>query len=110
MVLTESLFDNQKNPIVTEIVRAQNSEISETEIITINLNDINEIVDDYKLLAVADLGEVLEIGNNTGNIENIGQINRENNSAIISTNNLRSSSGKIYAIEYVYNPSPTNNL
>ena len=110
MVLTESLFDYETNPIVTGIVRAENSGISETAIITINLNDINEIVDDYKLLAVSDLGEVFEIGNNTGNIENIGQINRENNSSILSTNNLISSSGKIYSIEYVYNPSPTNNL
>ena len=110
MVLTESLFDYETNPIVTWIVRAENSGISETAIITINLNDINEIVDDYKLLAVSDLGEVFEIGNNTGNIENIGQTNRENNSSILSTNNLISSSGKIYSIEYVYNPSPTNNL
>ncbi|PQJ20616.1 cadherin repeat domain-containing protein [Tenacibaculum sp. SG-28] len=109
-VLTESLFDYETNPIVTGIVRAENSGISETASITINLNDINEIDDDYKLLAVSELGEVYEIGNNTGNIENIGQINRENNGSILSTNNLISSSDKIYSIEYVYNPSPTNNL
>ncbi len=109
-VLTESLFDYETNATITGIVRAENSGISETAIITINLNDINEIVDDYKLLAVSNLGEVFEIGNNTGDIENIGQINRENNSSILSTNNLISSSDKIYSIEYLYNPTPTNNL
>ena len=109
-VLTESLFDYETNATITGIVRAENSGISETAIITINLNDINEIVDDYKLLAVSNLGEVFEIGTNTGDIENIGQINRENNSSILSTNNLISSSDKIYSIEYLYNPTPTNNL
>lgn len=109
-VLTEGLFDYETNPIITGIVRAENSGISETAIITINLNDVNEVVDDYKLLAVSDLGEVFEIGNNTGNIENIGQVDRENNSSILSPNTLIASSDKIYSIEYVYNPSPTNNL
>lgn len=109
-VLTEGLFDYETNPIITGIVRAENSGISETAIITINLNDVNEVVDDYKLLAVSDLGEVFEIGNNTGNIENIGQVDRENNSSILSPNTLVASSDKIYSIEYVYNPSPTNNL
>lgn len=109
-VLTEGLFDYETNPIITGIVRAENSGISETAIITINLNDVNEVVDDYKLLAVSDLGEVFEIGNNTGNIENIGQVDRENNSSILSPNTLVASSDKIYSIEYLYNPSPTNNL
>ena len=109
-ILTESLFDYETSPIITGIVRAENSGIYETATITINLNDINEIVDDYKLLAVSDLGEIFEIGNNTGSIENIGQINRENNGSFLSTNNLISSSDKIYSIEYIYNPSPTNNL
>lgn len=109
-VLTEGLFDYETNPIITGIVRAENSGVSETAIITINLNDVNEVVDDYKLLAVSDLGEVFEIGNNTGDIENIGQVDRENNSSILSPNTLVASSDKIYSIEYVYNPSPTNNL
>lgn len=109
-ILTESLFDYETNPIITGIVRAENSGIYETATITINLNDINEIVDDYKLLAVSDLGEIFEIGNNTGSIENIGQINRENNGSFLLTNTLISSSDKIYSIEYLYNPSPTNNL
>jgi len=70
----------------------------------------NEITDDYNLLAVSNLGEIFEIGNNTGNIKNVGQINRENNSSLLSTNNFLSSDDKIYSIEYIYNPSPTNNL
>lgn len=70
----------------------------------------NEITDNYKLLAVSDLGEVFEIGNNTGDLENVGQINKENNSSFLSTNCLISSEEKIYSVEYVYNPSPTNNL
>ncbi|MBZ9631399.1 hypothetical protein LB465_11465 [Salegentibacter sp. LM13S] len=70
----------------------------------------NEITDDYKLLAVSDLGEVFEIGNNTGDIENVGQIDKENNDSFLATNSLLSSEEKIYSIEYVYNPSPTNNL
>lgn len=109
-VLTESLFDYETNPTITGIVRAKNSGISETAIITINLIDINEIVDDYKLLAVSNLGEVFEIGNNTGDLEKIGQIEKENSNSILSTNNLISSNNKIYCIEYIYNPSPTNNL
>ncbi|WP_440881175.1 hypothetical protein [Tenacibaculum sp. C7A-26P2] len=70
----------------------------------------NEIIDNYKLLAVSDLGEVFEIGNNTGNIENVGQLNKENESTFLFANNLISSEEKIYSIEYVYNPLPTNNL
>ena len=70
----------------------------------------NEITDDYKLLTVSSLGEVFEIGNNTGNIEKTGQINGEVDGSILFTNTFASSEGKIYAIEYVYNPSPTNNL
>lgn len=109
-VLTESLFDYETNPTITGIIRAENSGISQTANFTINLNDINEVVDDYKLLAVTDLGEVFKIGNNTGEIENIGQISKESNDTFLSTNTLISSEDKIYSIEYLYNPTPTNNL
>jgi len=70
----------------------------------------SEITDDYFLLAVSDLGEVFRIGNNTGNIEGAGQLNRENNSSLIVTGTITSSNENIYAVEYLYNPSPTNNL
>jgi len=76
---------------------------------TINEPD-NEIIDDYKLLVTSDLGEIFEIGNNTGNIESVGQINKENSSSILPSSTLISSESKIYSIEYIYNPSPTNNL
>ncbi len=104
------MFDYETNPTITGIIRAENSGISQTANFTINLNDINEVVDDYKLLAVTDLGEVFKIGNNTGEIENIGQISKESNDTFLSTNTLISSEDKIYSIEYLYNPTPTNNL
>lgn len=109
-VLDESLFDYETNSTITAIVKADNSGVSDTANIIITLNDIDEVVDNFHLLAVSDLGEVFEIGNNTGNIENVGQIDRANNNSILSTSNLVSSGDKIYSIEYVYNPSPTNNL
>jgi hypothetical protein len=109
-VLAENLFDYEVNPVITGIVKVENSGVSDTANITINLNDIIEIVDDYNLLAISNLGEVFEIGNNTGNLEKVGQVERESNNSILSTNNLIASNNKIYCIEYIYNPSPTNNL
>ncbi|WP_445735995.1 hypothetical protein [Mariniflexile sp.] len=70
----------------------------------------NQIPDDYNLLVASDLGEIFQIGNNTGNIKNIGQIKKESSSSILSTSSLIASEDKIYAIEYIYNPTPTNNL
>lgn len=70
----------------------------------------NEIIDDYKLLASSDLGEIFEIGNNTGNIESVGQINKESSNTILNASTLIASESKIYSIEYIYNSSPTNNL
>lgn len=109
-VLTASLFDFETYPSITGIVKVDNSSESKTATITINLNDLNDVSDTNNLLAVSDLGEVFQIGNNTGNIVNIGQIGRENNNSILSTNCFVSHQNKIYAVEYVYNPSPTNNL
>ena len=109
-VLNKNLFDYETNPIITGIVRTENLGISKTANITINLNDVNEIVDDYKLLAVSNLGEVFKIGNNTGNIEGIGKIAKESDGTFLNTNSLVDSQDKIYAIEYLYNPLPTNNL
>lgn len=43
-------------------------------------------------------------------MENIGQITKESNDTFLSTNTLVSSEDKIFAIEYIYNSSPTNNL
>jgi hypothetical protein len=70
----------------------------------------NEVIDDYKLVAVSDRGEIFEIGNNSGDIENVGQIDKENQNSFLSANSLISSEEKIYSVEYVYNPSPKNNL
>ncbi|MEO1053236.1 MAG: cadherin repeat domain-containing protein [Bacteroidota bacterium] len=109
-VLTESLFDFETNPTITGVVRAENTGVSETANITINLNDINEAVDDFQLLAVSDLGEVFEIGNNTGNIAESGQISKEKSGTALLTNTLVASEDKIYAIEYFNDPAPTSNL
>lgn len=74
------------------------------------IDEPENITDDYKLVAVSDQGEVFEIGNNTGNVNNVGQINKENSNSILATPNFIASNNKIYVIEYTYNPSPTNNL
>ena len=70
----------------------------------------NEIIDAYNLVAVNDGGEVFEIGNNTGNINKVGQLNKESDDTLLSTNCLIASNESIYGIEYIYNPNPTNNL
>tara|TARA_B100000787_G_C16135873_1_gene269610 strand:+ start:16 stop:981 length:966 start_codon:yes stop_codon:yes gene_type:complete len=80
---------------------------SDNEIIDEPYNEIN---DDYKLLVASDLGEIFKIGNNTGDIESIGQIDKESSSSILPSSTLISSENEIYSIEYIYNPSPTNNL
>jgi hypothetical protein len=109
-VLTEALFDYETNPIISGTVRAENNGVFESANILINLNDINETNDDFDLFAVSDLGEVFTIGNNTGNIESVGQIDKENSNSILPTTTLIATDDTIYAVEYVYNPSPTNNL
>jgi hypothetical protein len=72
--------------------------------------ETNNIPDDYNLLVASDLGEIFQIGNNSGNIKNVGQIMRESSNSLLSTSSLIASETKIYAIEYIYNPTPTNNL
>jgi len=42
-----------------------------------NSNETTTIVDDYKLLSVTSEGKIFEIGNNTGNTINIGQITNQ---------------------------------
>lgn len=71
---------------------------------------IIEISDDYNLLVASDLGEIFQIGNNSGNIKNVGQIDRESNNSLLPTTSLIGSENKIYAIEYIYKSTPTNNL
>lgn len=73
-------------------------------------NPDNEIIDDYNLVAVSDRGEIFEIGNNTGQIVNVGLIARENEASSTITNNLISTDKSIFSMEYTYTPTPTNNL
>lgn len=73
-------------------------------------DEIIEVSDDYNLRTVTDQGEIYSIGNKTGNLLKIGEVDRENESSILSTNTITSSDKYIYIIEYLYNPSPTNNL
>ena len=70
----------------------------------------NLLVDDYKLLTVSNAGEIFNIGTNTGNVEKIGQINSENSSSIVPIQTVTYSEQKIFSIEFLYNPTPTNNL
>jgi len=42
-ILTASVFDFETNPTITGIVKVENSGVSDTANITINLNDVNEI-------------------------------------------------------------------
>ena len=63
-VLTESLFDFETNPTITGIVKVESGDVFSTAIITINLNDINEItVTAYDLEInldhIPDEGEIL---------------------------------------------------
>ncbi|GAA4280386.1 hypothetical protein GCM10022260_08070 [Gaetbulibacter aestuarii] len=68
------------------------------------------ITDDFKLIAVSDRGNVFEIGNNTGAITLTAAIEKESDATFLGTSSITASADKIYAIEYIYNPLPTNNL
>lgn len=69
-----------------------------------NSNETTTIVDDYKLLSVTSEGKIFEIGNNTGNTINIGQITNQSNLIQLST--ICNVGSKIYGIESSYVPSP----
>ncbi len=73
-------------------------------------DDTNNIIDNYNLLVVDNLGKVYEIGNNTGEIEQIGTINKQIDGTFLSLGTITASEEKIYAIEYFYDPGPINNL
>ncbi len=70
----------------------------------------NEIIDDYKLLTVSNSGGIFKIGINTGNLEKIGQIKSETATSILPISTVTFTEEKIYSIEFLYNPAPTNNL
>jgi hypothetical protein len=70
----------------------------------------NNVTDDFNLLVVDDLGKVYEIGNNSGHIEQTGLINKQIDGTFLNLSSIVSSEDKIYALEYFYNPGPTNNL
>lgn len=70
----------------------------------------NNISDNYSLLVVDNLGKVYEIGNNTGEIEQIGTITKQIDGTFLSLGTIAASEEKIYAIEYFYDPGPINNL
>lgn len=63
------------------------------------------IVDDYNLLAVTSEGEVYKIGNNTGEVNQIGQIPTLYNLIMLST--ICKVDSKIYAFEVIAYPSQT---
>jgi len=69
-----------------------------------------EVSDDFKLLSVTDIGEIFSIGNNTGEVSIIGNLDLQRSASLLSNTNITASSESIYGIEYVYDPGPTNNL
>ncbi|MEM6718199.1 MAG: hypothetical protein AAF611_02690 [Bacteroidota bacterium] len=72
--------------------------------------DVPGPVDDLLLIAATNLGEVYNIGNNVAFAGNMGQIDKENSASILPMQTLIGKDDTIYAIEYLYNPTPTNNL
>lgn len=79
----------------------------------------NNISDNYKLITVNSEGKIFEIGNNTGLISQIGQINAPNNLLILSSivnfdNKILSSEANISApnviFEYNKASNTTNNI
>jgi len=68
------------------------------------------VTDDFLLIAATSLGEVLTIGDNTGDITGIAQINKEDSNSFLPMQTLIGADDTIYAVEYLYNPGPTNNL
>lgn len=78
-----------------------NTEIPEEEEPTTEEPE-EEITDDYYLLAVTSEGEVYKIGNNTGEVNQTGQIPTSNNLIMLST--ICKVDSKIYAFEVVGYP------
>lgn len=70
----------------------------------------SETADSTILLTATNTGEIHEIGYTSGSLKKVGQINKENNSSLIATSTLTATENNIYAIEYLYNPAPSNNL
>jgi hypothetical protein len=96
--------------IVTLFTSCQNSDnsLSDNGDSLSNSDENNQIKDDYKLLVSTKNGQLYEIGNNTGNTNKVGQINNIISSPFVRT--ITSSKSKIFLIEYISNPNPTNNL
>jgi len=65
----------------------------------------DEVVDDYNLLSVTSEGDIYKIGNNTGAVNQIGQIPAQHNLIMLST--VCKVDAKIYAFEAIAYPSQT---
>lgn len=63
-----------------------------------------EIVDDFKFLSINSEGKIFEIGNNTGQTTNVGQIANQSNLIMLSS--ICQVGTKIYALEASYVPAP----
>lgn len=74
------------------------------------LVDIATPTDDLILFSVNSSGRVFLMGDTTGFLNDLGQIEKENSASILQTQTMIGQDDTIYAIEYLYNPSPTNNL
>lgn len=70
-----------------------------------------EITNDYNLIALNNKGKLYYIGNNTGEINQIGQLNLESDGSLLATTSFVALNEKIYAIEFRTDGSgPRNNL
>lgn len=70
-----------------------------------------EITNDYNLIALNNKGGLYYIGNNTGEINQIGQLNLESDGSLLATTSFVALNEKIYAIEFRTDGSgPRNNL
>lgn len=65
---------------------------------------LETVTDDYKILALNAQGNIYEIGNNTGDTENVGHIAEQDNLLIMST--VCKLGTTIYAFESTYVPAP----
>ncbi len=71
-------------------------------------DDADTTTDTYELIAVTDLGDIVAIGNNTGELRRIDQVNDVN--TLGSMGNIASSEAAIYYLDRYYDPGPITEL
>lgn len=72
--------------------------------------DNTTTLDDLLLIAVGLRGEVVSIGNNSGNVINLGAITMDENNSYLAPQTIVATETTIYGVEYAYDASDTNKL